>query len=146
MIETVLLVIIFARIKGIRLSDIFRRWEFYPVFACAIAYVFLQIGIFSGHYNLLIFANIYRIVYSAAVFFLIYRFKIFKPGFIAIGFMFSGMILNQVVMRVNNGKMPVFPTLTLKTGYITPDKISSIDGMHVFRIRCNEAKILIGYI
>lgn len=142
MIETVLLVIIFARIRGIRISDIFRSWELYPVFVCAIAYVVLQIGIFSGHYNFIIFANIYRVVYSAAVFFLIYRFKIYKPSYIAIGFMFLGMILNQVVMHANKGKMPVFPTLTLKTGYITPDKISSIDGIHVLGDSATKLKFL----
>lgn len=142
MIETVLLAILFAMIKRVKPSDIFRRWEFYPVFICAIIYIVLQVGIFTGHYNLLILSNVYKIVYSAAIFLLIYRFRIYKPGFIGIATMFLGMILNQVVMNANNSKMPVFPTLTLKTGYITPDIISSIDGMHVLGDGTTKLKYL----
>lgn len=131
MIETVILALVFARVKGIKLMDILRRWEFYPVFICAFIYIFLQIGIFTGHYGLLIIANIYKVIYSAAIFYLIYKFKIYKPGFIGMAIMFAGLILNQIVIHANGGKMPVYPTLSLKTGYTTIEKINTIDGLHI---------------
>lgn len=142
MVETVLLAMIFARIKGIKLLDIMRRWEFYPVFICAIIYFFLQVGIFQGYYGLLIISNTYKVMYSAAIFYLIYRFKIYKPGFFGVAVMLGGMALNQMVMHANAGKMPVFPTLSLKTGYITADKINTIDGLHIIGNSATRLKYL----
>jgi hypothetical protein len=131
MIETVLLALLFARIKGTKFKEIFKHWEFYPVFMGALIYVFLQIGMFKGDYSLLAYANIYKALYSAAIFFLIFKCKIFKQGFIGMGLMFIGMALNKLVMYFNNWKMPVFPTLSLKTGYIEIEKLNTIDGWHV---------------
>ncbi len=131
MIETVILALVFARVKRIKLMDILRRWEFYPVFICAACYIFLQVGIFTGHYGLLLIANVYKVVYSAAIFYLIYKFKIYKPGFIGIAIMFAGLALNQIVIYANGGKMPVYPTLSLITGYTTAEKINTIDGLHI---------------
>lgn len=131
MIETVILAIVFARLKGTEIKEILKHWEFYPVFMGALIYVFLQIGMFKGDYSLLPYASIYKALYSAAIFFLIYRFKIYKQGFIGMGLMFIGMGLNKIVMYFNDWKMPVFPTLSLKTGYIDINNLNTIDGWHV---------------
>ena len=142
MIETVIIAIAFARIKGTEIKKIFKHWEFYPVFIGALTYVFLQIGMFKGDYSLLAYANIYKALYSAAIFFLIYRFKIYKQGFIGMGLMFAGMGLNKLVMYFNDWKMPVFPTLSLKTGYIDIDKLNTIDGWHVVGDSTTKLKFL----
>ncbi|PYG84228.1 hypothetical protein LY28_03752 [Ruminiclostridium sufflavum DSM 19573] len=142
MIETVILAIIFAKIKDTEIKKILRHWEFYPVFACAIIYIFLQIDIFAGNYTVLPYSSIYKTVYSAAIFFLIYRFRIYKQGGIGIGLMFAGLVLNKLVMYFNNWKMPVFPTLSLKTGYIDIDKLNTIDGWHVVGDSSTRLKFL----
>ena len=142
MIETVLLALIFARIRGTEINKILKHWEFYPVFICALTYIFLQIGMFEGDYSLLVFANIYKALYSLAIFFLIYRFKIYKQGFIGIGLMFVGMALNKLVMYFNDWKMPVFPTLSLKTGYVDIERLNTIDGWHVVGDSATRLKVL----
>ena len=142
MIETVILALVFVRLKGTKLKEIFRHCEFYPVFIGALTYIFLQIGMFKGDYSLLPYANIYKALYSAAIFFLIYRFKLYKQGFIGIGLMFVGMGLNKLVMYFNNSKMPVFPTLSLKTGYIDINNLNTIDGWHVVGDSTTRLKFL----
>lgn len=131
MIETVILAIVVARIKGAEIKEILKHWEFYPVFMGALTYIFLQVGMFKRDYSLLAYANIYKALYSVAIFFLIYRFRIYKQGFIGIGLMFIGMGLNKLVMYFNDWKMPVFPTLSLKTGYVDIERLNLIDGWHV---------------
>lgn len=53
MIETVIIAFIFAKVKGTEIKEIFRHWEFYPVFIGALTYIFLQIGMFKGDYSFL---------------------------------------------------------------------------------------------
>ncbi len=142
MIETVILALVFARLKGTKFKEVFKHWEFYPVFIGALTYIFLQIGMFKGDYFLLAYANIYKALYSVAIFFLIYRFKIYKQGFIGIGLMFVGMGLNKLVMYFNDWKMPVFPTLSLKTRYIDINTLNTIDGWHVVGDSTTRLKFL----
>jgi hypothetical protein len=142
MIETVLLAIIVAKLRGVRLKDIFRCWEFYPVFVCAIVYIFLQVGIFEQDYSVLVYANIYKLIYSMSLFFLIYKYKIYKKGLIGVGIIITGMALNELVKYANNGKMPVFPTLSVFTGYIKPDQLNSIDGWHILGSSATRLKFL----
>ncbi|AEY65380.1 DUF5317 family protein [Clostridium sp. BNL1100] len=142
MIETVLLALFVAKIKGMSIKKIFKKWEFYPVFLCSLIYIFLQIGMFKGEYFLLTYTNVYKLVYSICIFFLIYRFKIYKQGFLGMGLMFLGMVLNEFVKYFNNGKMPVFPSLSLKTGYISLDTLNSVDGWHVLGNNKTHVKFL----
>lgn len=55
---------------------------------------------------------------------------------------FFGMGLNKIVMYFNDWKMPVFPTLSLKTGYIDIDNLNTIDGWHVLGNSSTRLKFL----
>jgi hypothetical protein len=51
-------------------------------------------------------------------------------------------MLNKFVIRANNGKMPVFPTLSYFTGYAKPDSFIKVNDIHVLGDSSTKFKFL----
>jgi|GEM_PF-317180 len=131
MIITFLIAIGFAKYRGCDIKIGFRSIALYPPIICEIAYLILQIYVMNGDYDILIFADIFKKIYLLSFLFPIIMLKLYKPGLIGSAFVVIGTALNNWVMVANNGKMPVFPTLTYLTGYVKSNTFERINDIHV---------------
>lgn len=118
-------------IGNARLSRHLKVLPFTPPIICEIIYLVLQIFVMRGDYAVIVFADIFKKTYLLSFLFPIIMLKLYKPGLIGAGFILAGTALNNSVMYANNGRMPVFPSLTYLTGYVKSDTFQKISDIHV---------------
>jgi len=142
MIETIILALIFAKLKGYKVRPLFKSWAIYPVLAFVLMYVVLEIMLFNGNYILIKYANTFHYIYLLTFLVLIVKYKLNISAIIGSIFIFIGTILNNVVIAANNGKMPVFPTLSYLTGYAKPDSFIKVNDIHILGSQVTKLKFL----
>lgn len=134
MIETVILALfIVPLICRYKIKPIFTDWAIYPVLFFALIYTYLEYCTFIGDYRLVKYQLVYKILYLSAllVLFLKHNFNdsnwsVLLEGFGGAGLVYTGSKLNDIVMALNNGKMPVFARLSLITRYVKPGMFEKI--------------------
>lgn len=131
MIETIIIAMLVAKIRGYKLKPIFLSWEVYPILAFAGLYMFLNMEVFLGNYNFIKYAGILETIYICTFLILIYRYKQYVSAIIGSIAIIIGTLLNKVAIYANGGKMPVFPTLSYITGYVRPDVFTKVKDIHV---------------
>lgn len=131
MIIVDLIAIIFAKFRGCEIKPAFKSVALYPPIICEIIYLVLQIFVMRGDYAVIEFADVFKKIYLLSFLFPIIMLKLYKPGLIGAGFILAGTVLNNYVMALNNGKMPVFPSLTYLTGCVKSDTFQKINDIHV---------------
>ena len=142
MTVTVILTLLFAKIKGLRLKPLFKAYYLYPIFLYEFFGLFLQLQIFCGNYS---FAACYPVIKTAYMLLYIIPvigYKLYVPGLIGSGFVFAGTLLNKVAMVANEGKMPVFPSLTKLTGYFRENMFDQYSTIHVLGSANTKLKFL----
>ena len=130
MIETIILALLAARLKGHKLKPLFSDWPIYLVLSFTAAYILLQAGVFSGNYSLVQHADLFKILYLFSFLAMIIRYSLYKQAVIGSSCVILGGVLNDIAIKANNGKMPVFPTLSYWTGYVSPDVFSKVEDIH----------------
>lgn len=131
MIETIIIAMLVAKIRGYKLKPILLSWEVYPILAFAGLYMFLNMEVFLGNYNFIKYAGILETIYICTFLILIYRYKQYVSAIIGSISIIIGTLLNKVAIYANGGKMPVFPTLSYITGYVRPDVFTKVKDIHV---------------
>ena len=131
MIETILLALLFAKLRGYKIKPLFKDWPVYFVLLFALIYVVLEVSVFMGNYSVVRYTNIYKILYLSAFLAMIIKYNLYRSAIVGSAFVFIGGALNNIAMAANNGKMPVFPTLSYLTGYARPDAFSKVNDIHV---------------
>ena len=58
---TILFAILFAKIKGYKISYLFKSWTIYPIILAEIVLIFFQMTVFFNIYYFIQFSNINRI-------------------------------------------------------------------------------------
>lgn len=129
--ETIILALIIAKLKKYQIKKFFTLWEFYVILAFELVYIIIQVNLFQENFFLLRYFAIFNAIYLCAYLLLIYRFRIFKSALVGAGFLFLGSVLNQIAMTANGGQMPVFPTLSYLTGYVSGNfSWTAFDSIH----------------
>jgi hypothetical protein len=146
MIETILLAMLISKIKGYKLKPMLKSWAFYPALGFTLFYVFLQITIFCGYYEFIKYAGILETAYTFTFLFLIFKYELYFSAIMGSITIFIGTTLNKIVMSVNGGKMPVFPTLSYLTGYAKPDSFLKVKDIHILGNEATKLKLLTDYI
>lgn len=146
MIETVLLAMFAAKIKGYRLKPLFKDWAIYPAAVFTLFYVFLQITIFCGYYGFIKYAGLFETLYIFTFLPLVFKYGLYKSAFTGSICIFTGTALNKLTMAANGGKMPVFPTFSYITGYVKPESFIKVNGIHVLGSHATKLKFLTDYI
>lgn len=131
MIETIFLSFIFAKVKGYRLRPLFKSWTIYPILVFVLIYLIMEVLIFTGNYSLIKYTNLFKIAYICTFLILIIKYKLYITAIIGSIFVLMGGALNDIAIAANNGKMPVFPTLSYLTGYVKQDSFISVTDIHV---------------
>jgi hypothetical protein len=146
MIETILLAMVISKIKGYKLKPLFKSWAFYPTMIFTVFYVFLQITIFYGDYKFITYASLFEKIYLLTFMALIFKYGLYGSAIIGSMSIFVGTTLNRLVMASNNGKMPVFPTLSFVTGYAKPNSFNIVNDIHIIGSETTKLKFLTDYI
>lgn len=146
MLISILLAFIIAKIKRYHLKPLFRAYALFPFFLVEIVYWILQITIFTGHYSVIQYADYLKSAYFLALLIPILVYKLFAPALIGSASVLIGTGLNKLVIISNGGKMPVYPTLSLFTGYFSKAPLSAIDTLHCMGTDTTKLKFLCDYI
>lgn len=128
---TIVIIFIVAWIRKLNPLLIFKSWTVYPVFAFEIVLVYFQVQVFRGNYWVVEWAELFKSSYMFLFLIPMLAFKLYKQGIIGSAFILSGTMLNKLVMHLNGGKMPVFPTLSYYTGYVKADTFTQINDIHI---------------
>ncbi|MGL5087049.1 MAG: DUF5317 family protein [Clostridium sp.] len=129
--ETIIIALIIAKIKGYKIRPLFKTWAIYPVVFMELIYLIIQISIFNENYELIKYAGVLKTVYLCSYLPLVFKFEQYISAIVGSVAMVIGGGLNDIAIAVNNGMMPVFPSLSYLTGYVKPDSFSKVSDIHI---------------
>ena len=157
MIEVVVFVFVFAWFKGYRwkVLNLFRHWSIYPIIFTCILHMYIIYLMVHGQYWFIIYSGYIKTLSILFYLALALKYDLFNVSLfsnfktektpllttitspVAIGVLCIGIgsILNIIAVRFNNFKMPVFPNVSLGTGYSKTDmfdKMLSYNDYHIF--------------
>ena len=140
------LAVICAKIKGNRILPVIKAYSLYPYVIAEVLYLYLQACIFAGNYNYVQYTAIFKTVYLYTLLIPIFVYKLYKPGICGSIFIVIGTCLNKFVMSQNDGKMPVFASLSKLTGYYDESAFGLADNIHIIGNETTRYKFLTDYI
>ena len=142
MVETILLALFLAKLRGYKIKPLFKDWPIYLVGAFALSYIALEVAVFRGNYSLVKYANIYKGMYIAVFIGMVIKYNLNKSAIVGSIFAFIGSALNNIAITSNGGKMPVFPSTSYLTGYVNVDTFSKVSDIHILGSNLVNNKIL----
>ncbi|MHC1683539.1 MAG: DUF5317 family protein [Clostridiaceae bacterium] len=142
MIETILLALLYSKLRGYKLKPLFKSWTIYPVVLFELIYVIFQIMIFNENYMFIKYSGIMHMFYILSFLPMIIMCKLNYSAIIGSISIFVGTILNKFAIANNGGKMPVFPTLSYYTGYIKVDSFIRLNDIHILGDENTKLKLL----
>lgn len=142
MIETILLALLFSKLRGYKLKPLFKSWTIYPVVLFELIYVIFQIMIFNENYMFIKYSGIMHVLYILSFLPLIIIYKLNYSAIFGSIFIFIGTAMNKIAIANNGGKMPVFPTLSYYTGYFKVDALSKVKDIHILGDEYTKFKFL----
>lgn len=139
--------IILAKIKRYRVSSIFTRIDFYPLFFVEAVYIFFQINALNANYEYVRYAEYIQMAFTISLLLPILRNKLFTQSIVGAGVVLFGTLLNKIVIGANDGHMPVLPSLSKLTGYYKEGSLSQgIDSLHIALTASTKLNFLSDYI
>ena len=140
MVETLIASLLFSKLKldlqigklqihkeSYNIKPILKRWSIYPVIFMSIFYIYLQFTIMNQNYYFIQYQHIIKNAILGSYMILgldvLFRYEKYKEYIIACCSLLSGFTLNKIVMHFNQGKMPIFPSISYSTGYTQYDMI-----------------------
>jgi len=136
----------FAKLKGYKISPIFKAYPLVPYAILELIYISIQVCIFMHNYSFVQYASLIKSVYLYSLLIPILYYKLYKPALCGSGLILVGTALNRFVMSQNGGKMPVYASLSKLTGYYNESAISSVDNIHIIGNEATKFKFLTDYI
>lgn len=76
MLETIIISLLFCKIKGYKVKGLFKHWTIYPVLILESIYIIAQISIFMNNYFMLDYAAILKVIYLCSYLPLIFYYDI----------------------------------------------------------------------
>ena len=126
MIEILLITILYSKYHKLKIKPFLRSWNLYVVVVLTILYIGLTATIFLGHYDFIQYRKFFHIaLFSSFVIMAALNNISFKQLFTSLSCFMFGNILNRIAITRNNGKMPVFPTNSIATGFVTKEMIAN---------------------
>lgn len=142
MIETIIISLIFCKIKKFKIKPLFKSWAIYPVLFMELIYLVVQANIFMENYTLIKYVGVLKTLYLCSYLPLIFVYKQYISAIIGSGFVILGGFLNDIAIAVNNGYMPVFPSLSYITGYAKIDAFEKVNDIHILGSESTKLKFL----
>lgn len=142
MLETLVLALIISYKKGYDISCIMKEKVFYPLLACEIFYWGIQIAIFKGNYMFLPYVGIFKSVYLCTTLFIVFKYELYQYAIGGSACVLIGGWCNDLAIQANGGHMPIYPTLSLLTGYVKLEDFGVLDQLHILGDRATKMKWL----
>lgn len=146
MIETIIIAFIVSKLKGYYIKPLFKSWAFYPVIIMELLYWIGQVLIWNGYYEMSNILAIPKSIYLCSYLFLIFKYELYISAFLGSFFTIIGGILNDIAIKVNDGFMPVFPTISTLIGLASPGEINISNDIHILGSAETQLKILTDFI
>jgi hypothetical protein len=146
MLETILFAFLFAKIKKYEIKPLFKSWTIYPIIIFEMVYIIGQVLIFSGNYEIIQFMQRLKPFYLCTYLVLVFKYDLYISSIIGAAFVVLGGILNDIVIKINGGHMPVYPTLSYLTGYVKPESFHLVNDIHILGDSQTKLKILTDFI
>ncbi|PKM62983.1 MAG: hypothetical protein CVU97_02555 [Firmicutes bacterium HGW-Firmicutes-21] len=136
-----------AKIKKYKISCIFTRLDFYPLFAVEAVFIFFTITALCGNYDYVKYAPHIQKAFVLALIPPILARRLYLQSIIGCGLVIFGTALNRIVMYANGGHMPVYPTLSRYTVYVTDEVLTmGVDDLHIPMTSLTKLNFLADYI
>ena len=142
MLETIIISLVFCKIKKFKIGPLFKSWAIYPVLFMEIIYIIVQANIFMENYEVIKYSGILKTIYLCSYLPLVFKFKQYIASIIGSIFVVIGGILNDIAISANNGYMPVFPSLSYITGYAKLDSFDKVNDIHILGSSSTKLKFL----
>ena len=146
MVIEIIIVCLLAKLKRFKLRYLFRTWTFYPILLAQAVLVVFQASIFFRWYVFVRFVPYTEMAVILSFLCAMFAFQLYKPAMLGSASIVAGTLLNKVAIAQNAGKMPVYPTLSYLTGYVTPDMLASLDSLHTMGGADTKVKFLTDFI
>ena len=139
--------IIIAKVKKYKVSCIFKKIDLYPLFIVEAVFIFFTITAFCGNYDYVKYAPHIQKAFILALIPPILIRRLYTQSFIGCGMVVFGTILNKIVIHANDGHMPVYPTLSKYTVYVTDEVLTrGVDDLHIPMTEFTKLNFLADYI
>lgn len=142
MIESIIISLIFCKIKKFKIKPLFKSWAIYPVLFMELIYLIVQANIFMENYVVIKYSGILKSIYLCSYLPSIFVYKQYISAIIGSGFVILGGLLNDIAIAANNGYMPVFPSLSYITGYAKIDAFDKVNDIHILGSASTKLKLL----
>jgi hypothetical protein len=147
MLIFILIPLVIARIKGYQIRSIFRVADLYPFFLACLVHGFFVVSAWLGNHSFVQYATVLQYILILSLIVPVIRRQIFVPTMVGVGMTFVGTAMNRAVISANDGKMPVYPTLSKWIGYYKDGQLDgSIDELHVLADGSSKLMFLADYI
>lgn len=146
MLIFILIPFVIARIKGYRVFRVFRAPDLYPFLTVCAVHGFFIVNAWMGNHSFVKYAAILQYFMIATLLLPVLLRRIFAPTMVGVGLTFVGTIMNKIAIRVNDGKMPVYPTVSKWIGFYKEGQLDgTIDDLHVLADGTTKLPILTDY-
>lgn len=147
MILFIALGILLAKIKGNRVSVVFKEISLLPLFILEILFWYFQMCVWMGNYSFIQYASMIQSLYILSLLWPVLKYKLFGYAVAGSGLVAVGSYMNKLVMNANAGRMPVYPSISKYTGYFVNGALEvSGDLRHVIMSDTTKLKYLGDYI
>ncbi|MDO5291717.1 MAG: DUF5317 family protein [bacterium] len=146
MLLSILIAFIIAKYYKLRVQPLFQCIWILPFAVCEVIYIVFQIATVNGYYGFLPYAHYLKSAFLYTLLLPIVRYKLYKPSVVGSAMILIGTYMNRVVMMANDGKMPIFPSLTKWTGYFSSTPLGVTDTIHCMGNSATKLKFLADYI
>ena len=147
MLIFILVPLAFAYARGYRILPLFRVFDLYPFFFVCLCHGFFVMNAWIGNYDFVRFASIIQYFMIFSLLLPIVRCRIFTPTLVGVGMTMAGTLMNRLVINANEGKMPVYPTVSRWIGYYKEGQLDgTIDQLHILMDGSSKLTFLADYI
>ena len=147
MLIFILIPLIIARIKGYRVLSLFQVCDIYPFLLVCATHAFFILNAWIGNYGFVQYASLLQNLMILTLLIPIIRRRIFTPTMVGAGLTIVGTVMNNIVIKANGGKMPVYPTVSRWIGYYKEGQLDgNIDSLHVLLDSESKLPFLADYI
>lgn len=130
MAESIIIGLTIGKIKGFEIKRLFKIKEFYLIIFMELLVLYVQFNIYIENYWVIQYSEVFKCVYLLSYLPLIYKLSLYKEAIIGSAFISIGGIFNNIVIKANNGFMPVYPSLSKITGYYKYGAFEKVNDIH----------------
>ena len=147
MLIFILIPLVLARFRGYRIRSLFCVIDMYPFFLLCLLHGFFVLNAWLGNHSFVKFSEILQHGMTLSLLLPVVRRRIFTPTLIGACMTVGGTLMNRIVIQANDGRMPVYPTVSKWIGYYKDGQLDgSIDSLHVLLDDSSKLPFLADYI